>query len=58
MIFPFIGSEQYWINRYISGGNSGSGSAGKFATFKPDVINTFITKTGIRTIIEVGVVHG
>lgn len=54
MISPFPGSEQYWINRYILGGNSGAGSSGKFAKFKAEVINNFVSKNGIKTIIEFG----
>jgi hypothetical protein len=51
---PFAGSENYWIERYITGGNSGDGSYRKLAEFKAEMINKFVTQKNIKTIIEYG----
>jgi SAM-dependent methyltransferase len=45
---------EYWNNRYKSGKTSGKGSYGKFAIFKADVINDFITKNKIIQLIDIG----
>ncbi|NQU04581.1 MAG: hypothetical protein HQ568_00700, partial [Calditrichaeota bacterium] len=50
----FPGSEDYWKQRYKSGGNSGAGSYHKFAEFKADILNSFVRDKQIRTIIEYG----
>lgn len=50
----FPGSKNYWINRYQSGGTSGSGSYDKFAIFKAEVLNNFVRNNHIETIIEYG----
>ena len=50
----FPGSEKYWEQRYASGGNSGVGSYNKFAEFKAEVLNAFINKHNIQTVIEFG----
>jgi hypothetical protein len=47
-------SKEYWESRYGSGGNSGSGSYGKLAAFKASVINDFIVRNNITSIIEFG----
>jgi hypothetical protein len=51
---PFTGSENYWIERYNTGGNSGDGSYRKLAEFKAEIINKFVTQKNIKTIIEYG----
>ena len=51
---PFSGSEAYWRSRYASDGNSGIGSYGKFAEFKAEVLNAFVTENGIGSVIEFG----
>jgi tRNA G46 methylase TrmB len=51
-------SEIYWENRYLNGGNSGSGSYGKLALFKADVINNFIKNNNVNVIIDYGVGDG
>ena len=51
---PFPGSHEYWEQRYSSGGNSGAGSYEKFAEFKAEIINNFISKHDIKTVIEFG----
>ncbi len=50
----FPGSKKYWEQRYSSGGNSGYGSYDKFAKFKAEVLNSFIKKNGIKSVIEFG----
>lgn len=49
-----ISTYHYWENRYKYGGNSGDGSYGKLAIFKADIINNFVFKNNIKTIIEFG----
>jgi len=49
---PF--SEQYWIERYAKGKNSGLGSYGKFAIFKAEIINDFVRQNDINKVIEYG----
>ena len=51
---PFMGSQSYWEERYVKGGDSGVGSYGKFAEFKADVINSFIDENKINTVVEFG----
>lgn len=51
---PFLGSEKYWEERYASGGNSGVGSYGKFAEFKASILNEFVQKNNIQSVIEFG----
>ncbi len=47
-------SEAYWEKRYHSGGNSGDGSYGELAEFKAGVLNEFIRKQNVSTVIEYG----
>jgi len=51
---PFPGTEQYWIDRYASGGNSGKGSYDQLAEFKAQIINSFVKQKNIQTVIEFG----
>lgn len=51
---PFPGSNNYWIDRYESGGNSGDGSYNELAEFKAEVINDFVSQNEIATVIEYG----
>ncbi len=51
---PFTTSEEYWIRRYASGGNSGSGSYNRLAEFKARVLNEFVRQEGIGSVIEFG----
>ncbi|MFV1993789.1 MAG: class I SAM-dependent methyltransferase [Verrucomicrobiales bacterium] len=51
---PFPGSENYWIERYESGGNSGDGSYNELAEFKAEVINDFVQQKNIKTVAEYG----
>lgn len=50
----FPGSGTYWEERYKAGGNSGIGSYNRLAVFKADVINAFVAKHGISSVIEYG----
>lgn len=50
----FSGSEEYWKERYRSGGNSGAGSYRKLAEFKAGVLNSFVKAKGVETVIEYG----
>lgn len=47
-------SSNYWESRYKSGENSGAGSYGKFAEFKAQIINSFVAKNDIQSVIEFG----
>lgn len=51
---PFDSSEDYWVQRYNLGGNSGAGSYNKFAAFKAEIINEFVKKNNVQTIMEFG----
>lgn len=53
-LLVFNNSSQYWRDRYCLGGNSRSGSYGRLAKFKALVLNDFIKKNGISTIVEFG----
>jgi SAM-dependent methyltransferase len=50
----FPGTEQYWENRYRSGGTSGAGSYNRLAQFKADTINQFVAEKNITTVIDLG----
>jgi len=50
----FNGSASYWEERYLRGGSSGAGSYGELAEFKARVLNEFVARHGIRTVIEYG----
>jgi protein O-GlcNAc transferase len=50
----FKGSKKYWEQRYIKGGNSGSGSYGRLAEFKAEVLNDFVKVNDVRSVIELG----
>ncbi|MFZ5502765.1 MAG: class I SAM-dependent methyltransferase [Pseudomonadota bacterium] len=50
----FSNSSQYWDDRYKVGGNSGAGSYGRLAQFKAEVLNDFVVKQEIRSVVEFG----
>ena len=52
--FSFNSSTDYWEKRYAHGGNSGGGSYGKLAEFKAEIINGFIHRHAIRSVVEFG----
>ena len=47
-------SNDYWNNRYDGGGNSGDGSYGKLAEYKAEIVNEFIKRKGITSVIDLG----
>lgn len=47
-------SSDYWLGRYAQGGNSGPGSYSHLAAFKAEVINDFVHKEEISSVIEFG----
>ena len=50
----FPGSGDYWEKRYAEGGLSGSGSYGRLARFKAELLNGFVAEHGVRSVIELG----
>lgn len=51
-------SKKFWNERYLNGGNSGSGSYNHLANFKANIINQFIKNNSIKSIIDYGVGDG
>lgn len=47
-------SSDYWEKRYKLNGNSGPGSYGRLALWKAKIINAFVEKENIKTVIELG----
>lgn len=52
--FSFKSSADDWEKRYAHGGNSGGGSYGKLAEFKAEIINGFIHRHAIRSVVGFG----
>ena len=50
----FQGSSSYWKERYQQGGTSGPGSAGQLAQFKAEVLNEFVSRNAVQSVIEFG----
>jgi SAM-dependent methyltransferase len=50
----FAGSHAFWEKRYRTGGNSGVGSYGKFGEFKAEVLNDFVARHRVRTVLDLG----
>lgn len=50
----FPGTQSYWQNRYNKGGTSGSGSYGRLAQFKAEMLNKFVVEKNIRSVLEIG----
>lgn len=50
----FKSSSNYWDQRYRLGGNSGSGSYGKAASYKAEVLNHFVSSQSIQSVMEFG----
>lgn len=50
----FTNSKSYWESRYQKGGNSGFGSYGRLAKFKAEVLNDFVAKNSIQSVMEFG----
>ena len=50
----FQGSSTYWEKRYQQGGTSGSGSIGRLAAFKAEILNDYVERMGVGSVIEFG----
>jgi len=48
------GSATYWESRYRKGGDSGTGSSGRLAEFKAEIMNEFVEHESIASVIEFG----
>lgn len=51
-------SMEYWEQRYFQGGNSGAGSYNRLKDFKAEIINNFVKKNNIHSVVEFGVGDG
>ena len=49
-----LNSSEFWDGHYAAGGNSGTGSYGRLADFKAEVLNQIVADHGIQTTIELG----
>lgn len=47
-------SAEFWEQVYANGGHSGDGSYGVLSRYKADVINEFVVKHDVRSVIEFG----
>jgi len=47
-------SERYWRERYAAGGNSGAGSYDRFAEHKARVLNDFVARHRVESVVEFG----
>lgn len=56
--YSFVSSSQYWERRYGKGGTSGAGSYGRLARFKSEVLNEFVAKNGVKSVVEFGCGNG
>lgn len=52
--YPFLGSQLYWEERYLSGGNSGDGSYGDLAKYKAEYISELLKLYKISSVVEFG----
>lgn len=50
----FEGSAEFWEKRYAGDGHSGEGSSEELARFKARVVNDFVRKHGVRSVVEFG----
>lgn len=50
----FDDTRSYWERRYAAGGTSGSGSYGRLAQFKAEILNAFVSENDVRTVLEFG----
>ncbi len=51
---PFPGSQEYWEERYASGGTSGRGSYGELAAYKANFLNEFVQNRQVASVLEIG----
>lgn len=50
----FNSSKDHWEENYAKGGTSGGGSYGRLAEFKAEILNNFVEKNNISSVIELG----
>jgi SAM-dependent methyltransferase len=50
----FGGSASYWETRYARGGTSGLGSFGAYARLKAEIVNGFVERHSVTSVIEFG----
>jgi SAM-dependent methyltransferase len=50
----FRDSSSYWEKRYQKGQTSGVGSYGRLAEFKAEILNDFVERNGVQSVIEFG----
>lgn len=50
----FDSSANYWEDRYKVGGDSGSGSYNRLASFKADFLNVFVSENSVTSLVEFG----
>jgi SAM-dependent methyltransferase len=50
----FRDSSSYWEKRYQQGKTSGVGSYGRLAAYKAEVLNDFVAKNNVQSVIEFG----
>lgn len=50
----FRDSSSYWEKRYQQGKTSGVGSYGRLAAYKAEVLNEFVAKSNVQSVIEFG----
>ncbi len=50
----YPGSSSYWERRYARGGDSGAGSSGVLAAYKASVLNDFVQKNAVQSLVELG----
>lgn len=51
---PFVDSRSYWEHRYARGRDSGVGSYAALATFKAEVLNSFVRDNHVEQVLELG----
>lgn len=51
---PKFKSADYWKSRYETGGTSGSGSYGRLARHKAEVVNALVKAEEVRSVVEFG----
>jgi SAM-dependent methyltransferase len=50
----FKGSADYWEDRYAKGCTSGSGSYGRPAEWKAEIVNAWVAELGITSVVDLG----
>lgn len=54
IVYPDFNYKKWWDDRYAQGGTSGSGSRGILAQYKADIVNEFLGKHEIHSVVEFG----